>query len=85
MIKSRRLRGVGHVAKMEEINSAFKILTDKPTGKRPLVRPRRRWEHNIRTDLKDKSVNTIKKMVDSVQHRDYLRVLVNVALNLQIP
>ena len=41
----------GHVARMEEGRSAFKILTRKPTGKRPLGRPRRRWEDNIRIDL----------------------------------
>ena len=51
MFKSRRLRWAGHVARMEESGSAFKILTDKPTGKRPLGRPRRRWEDNIRMDL----------------------------------
>ena len=48
VIKSRRLRWAGHVAKMEEGRSAFKILTGKPTGKRPLGRPRRTWEANIR-------------------------------------
>ena len=42
VIKSRRLRWAGHVARMEESRSAFKILTVKPTGKRPLARPRRR-------------------------------------------
>ena len=47
LIKSRRLRWAGHVARMEESKSAFKILTGKPTGKRPLGRPRRRWEGNI--------------------------------------
>ena len=43
VIKSRRLRWAGHVARMEEGRSAFKILTGKPTGKRPLGRPRCRW------------------------------------------
>ena len=43
VIKSRRLRLAGHVARMEEGRSAFKILTGKPTGMRPLGRPRRRW------------------------------------------
>ena len=51
VIKSRRLRWAGHVARMEEDRSAFKILTAKPTGKRPLGRPRRRWEDNIRMNL----------------------------------
>ena len=52
MIKSRRLRWAGHVARMKEDRNAFKILTGKPTGKRPLGRPRRRWEDDIRMDLK---------------------------------
>ena len=57
MIKSRRLRWVGHVARMEEGRSAFNILTGKPTGKRPLGRPRRKWEDNIRMDLKEMGTN----------------------------
>ena len=51
VIKSRRLRFEGHVARMEEGRSAFKILTDTPAGKRPLGRPRHRREDNIRSDL----------------------------------
>ena len=57
MIKSRRLRWVGHVVRMEEGRSAFKILTRKPTGKRPFGWPRRRWEDNIRKDLEEKGIN----------------------------
>ena len=52
MIKSRRLRWISHVAMMEECMNSLKILTGKPTGKIPLGRPRRRWEDNIRMDLK---------------------------------
>ena len=51
VIKSRRLRWAGHVARMEEGRCAFKILTGKPIGKRTLGRPRRRWKDNIRMDL----------------------------------
>ena len=47
VIESRRLRWAGHVARMEG-RSDFKILTGKPTGKRPLGKPRRRWEDNIK-------------------------------------
>ena len=47
VIKSRRLRWAGHSARMEEGRSAFKILTETPTGKRPSGEPRHRWEHNI--------------------------------------
>ena len=53
MIKSRRLRWGGHVARMEEGRNAFKMLTGKSKGKRPLGRPSRRWEDNIRMDLKE--------------------------------
>ena len=58
VIKSRRLRWASHVARMEEGKSAIKILADKPTGKRPLGRPRRRWDDNIRMDLKEIGINT---------------------------
>ena len=53
VIKSRRLRWAGHVARMEVRRSAFKILT----GKRPLGKPRRRWEDNIRMDLEEIGIN----------------------------
>ena len=59
MIKSRRLRWVGHVARMEEGRSACKILTGNPTGKRPLGRPRLRWEDNIRMDLEGVGINAV--------------------------
>ena len=52
VIKSRRLRWAGHVARMEEGRSAFKILTGKPTRKTPLGRPRCRWEDYIKRTLK---------------------------------
>ena len=58
------------LARMEEGRTAFKILTGKPTGKRHLGRPRRRWEDNIRMDLKDLGMDT-RNMVDSAQDRDY--------------
>ena len=67
VIKSTRLSGTGHIARMEEGRSDFKILTGKPTGKRPLGRPRRRFEDNIRMDLKEIGMN----WVDKAQDRDY--------------
>ena len=86
VIKSRRLRWAMHVARMEEGRSAFKILTGrpKPTGKRPLGRPRRRWEDNIRMVLEEIGKNA-GNWVDSAQDRIYWRALVNAALNLQVP
>ena len=59
------------------------MLTGKPTGKGPLGRPRRRWEDNIRMDLKEIGINT-RNWVDSAQDRDYCRALVNTALNLRV-
>jgi hypothetical protein len=52
IIKSRRIRWAGHVARMGEKRNAYRILVGKPEGKRPLGRPRRWWEDNIRMDLK---------------------------------
>ena len=54
---------------MEEDRSAFKMLTGTPTGKRPLRRPRRRWEGNIRMDLKEIGINT----------RNWVDILVNIS------
>ena len=55
---------------MEESRSALKMLSGTPTGKRPLGRPRRRCEENIRTNLKEKGINT-RNWVDLAQDRDY--------------
>ena len=52
------MRWAEHVARMEEGRSTLKILTGTPTGKRPLGRPTRRWEDNIRMDLKEIGINT---------------------------
>ena len=83
-IRTYRLKWAGHVARMEEGRSAFKILKCKPTGKRPLGRPRHRWEDNIRMDLEEIGINA-GNWVDSAQDRNYWRALVNVALNLRFP
>ena len=56
----------------------------KPTGKRLLGRPRRRWEDNFRMDLEEKGINSVNR-VDSAQDSDYWRALVNAALNLRVP
>jgi hypothetical protein len=52
MIKSRRMRWAGHVARLGEKMNAYRILVGKPEGKRPLKRSRRRWEDNIKMDLR---------------------------------
>jgi hypothetical protein len=53
VIKSRRMRWAGHVARMGEKRGACRILVGRPEGRRPLGRPRRRWEDNIKTDLQE--------------------------------
>ena len=69
---------------MEEGRSAFKMLTGKPTGKRPLGRPAHRCEDNIRMDLEKIGTNA-GNSVDFAQDRNHWRALVNAALNLQVP
>ena len=59
-------------------------MAPKPTGKRPLGRPRHRWEDNITMDLEEIGIN-VGNRVDSAQVRDYWRALVNAALNLWVP
>ena len=64
-----RLRWAGHAARKEEGRSALKNLIGKPTGKRPLGRPKRRWEDNIRMDPKEIGINK-RNWVDSAKDRD---------------
>ena len=70
MIKSRRLRWAGRVARIEEGRQNFKILTGRSTGKEHSARSRRIWKDNIRMDLKEICIST-KNWVDSAQDRDY--------------
>ena len=80
VIKSRRFRLARRVSRMEEGRSAFKMLAGKPTGNRPLGRPRRTWEDTIRMDLEDAG-----NWVDSARDWNYWRALVNAALSLRVP
>ena len=84
MIKSRRLRWAGHVSSMEEVRSAFKILTGISAGKRRLGRPRLRRMESFRMGLKERGIKT-RNWVDSAQDRVYWRALVNAALNPRLP
>ena len=63
---------------------AFKLLIGKSAGKRPLGKHRLRWDDDIRMDLREIGINT-RNWVDSVQDRDYWRVLVNATLNIRVP
>jgi hypothetical protein len=60
MIKSRRKRWAGHVARMGEGRGVYRVLVGRPDGKRPLGRPRRRWEDNIKMDIRELGINEVK-------------------------
>ena len=81
MIKSKRLRWVGRITRMEE-DSVIKIVTGTRTENTPLGRSRRRWEDKVRIDLKEICINT-SNWVDSAQDNNW-RTLVNAALNLRV-
>jgi hypothetical protein len=84
IIKARRMRWAGHVARMGEKGNAYRLLVGKPEGRRPLGRPRRRWLDNIRTDLVEVGWCDV-DWIGLAQDRDRWRALVNSVLNLRIP
>jgi hypothetical protein len=84
MIKSRRMKWVGHVARMVEKRNAYRILVRKPEGKRPLGRPRRRWANNIKMDLREIGWDGM-DWIDLAEDRDQWRALVNTVMNLRGP
>ncbi|KAJ4428006.1 hypothetical protein ANN_24020 [Periplaneta americana] len=83
-IKSRRLRWAGHVARMGESRNAYRVLVGRPEGKRPLGRPRRRWEDNIKMDLREVGYDE-KEWINLAQDRDRWRAYVRAAMNLRVP
>jgi hypothetical protein len=72
MIKSRRMRWAGHVARMGEKRNAYKILVGKPEGKRPVGRPRSKWVDNIKIDLREMEWDSM-DWNDLAQDRDQWR------------
>jgi transcription termination factor 2 len=84
MIKSRRMRWAGHVARMEERGNAYRTLVGEPEGKRPLGRPRHRWVDNIKMDLRETGWDGM-DWIDLAQERDQWRALVNTVMNFQVP
>jgi hypothetical protein len=82
--KLRRLRWAGHVARMGEGRGVYRVLVGKPEGKRPLGRPRRRWEDNVRMDLQEVGCGC-DDCIGLAQYRDTLRVLVSAVRNLRVP
>ena len=76
VVKSRQMRWAGHVVRMVKDRGVYRVLVGKPEGKRPLGRPRRRWEDNIKMDLQE---------VGGGQDRDRWRSLVGTVRNFRVP
>jgi hypothetical protein len=81
-IKSRRMRWVGHVARMGEGRDVFRVLVGKSEGKRPLRRPRRRWEDGLKMDVRETGWG---EWIHLARDRDRWRTVVNAVMNLQVP
>ena len=84
VVKSRRMRWAGHVALMGVGRGVHRVLVGKPEGKRPLGRPRRRWEDNIKMDLREVGRGGGDWM-ELAQDRDRWRALVGTVRNLRVP
>ena len=84
VIKSRRMRWAGHVARMEEGRGVHKVLVGKPEGKRPLGRPRRRWDDNIKMDLEEVG-RGCGDWMELAQDRKRWQALVSTVMNLRVP
>jgi len=84
VIKSRRMKLAGHVARMGEEKGVYRVLVGKPEGKRPLGRPRRRWVNNIRLDLQEVGCGYV-DWIGLAQDRDRWRTVVSAVMNLRVP
>jgi len=83
-IKSRRMRWAGHVARMGEGRGVYRVLVGKPEVRRPLGRPRHRWENTIRMDLREVGFGCVDWM-KLAQDRDRWRALVSAVMNIRVP
>jgi len=84
MIKWRRMKWAGHVARMGEEREVYRVLVGKPEGRRPLGRPRHRWVDNIRVNLQEVGCGYM-DWIGLAQDRDRWRTLVSAVLNLRFP
>jgi len=84
VVKLRRMGWAGHVARMGEGRGVPRVLVGKPEGKRPLGRPRRRWEDNIKMDLQE-VVGGCEDWMELAEDRDRWRALVGTVMNLPVP
>jgi len=83
VIKSRRMRWAGHVARMSEERGVYRVLLGKSEGRRPLGRPSHRWVDNIRMDLQVVGCGYM-DWIGLAQGRDRWRMLVSAVMNLQV-
>ena len=83
VVKSRRMRWAGHVARVGEGSGVHRVLVGKPEGKRPLERPRCRWEDNIKMELQE--VGEDGDWMLLAQDRDRWRALVSTVMNFRVP
>jgi hypothetical protein len=84
VIKARRMRWTGHVALMGKVRGVYNIWVGRPEGRRQLGRPRRRWEDNIKMDLREIGFGDV-DLIHWAQDRDRWRALVNTVMNLRVP
>jgi hypothetical protein len=84
VVNSRRMRWAGHVARMGEDRSVHRVLVGRPEGKRPLGRPRRRWENNIKMDLQEVG-GGLEDWMELVQDTDGRRALVGTVRKFRVP
>jgi hypothetical protein len=84
VIKARRMRWAGHVARMGEVRGAYSILVGRPEGRRPLGRTRRRWEDNIKMDLGEIGFGDV-DWINLARDKDRWRALVNTEMNFRVP
>ena len=83
VVKLRRMRCTGHVARMGEGRGVHRVMVGKPEGKRPLRSLRRRWEDNIKVDLQEVGCGGM-DWIDLAQDRDRWRAVVNAVMNLWV-
>jgi len=84
VVKSRRMRWARHVARMGEGRGVHRVLVGKPERKRPLGRPRHRWEDNIKTDLQEVG-GGCGDWMELAQYRDRWLALVSMVMNFRVP